>query len=536
MIFAPFAYKQTVAQQAAGIVYVPRYDQYSGSVFLAMPGTKFTDLGMANYYDDISGEINGVSSSLQVKPTGSGVTAQLYASSSVVNSGSFNWTGSGYSTSIFSAGDQNVGYYATSTFPFGTTTVANFVVETWFNRTGTFSNPPFNMFIFGEFGGDYILLDMNSSNFRYYIGGNQLSAANGNTSDTWYHVAYVKSGSARSIYLNGNRIANDTLATGMGTSPYWEVLGGNGNNDGVGKRVNDYRITVGSNRGYSGSAILVPAPLVRESNNYNQETNDWADATGITSTSILNAVDTFVSTCKTDGTWSKMKAIYPFITDSSNTTRAKLQFRYNLKDPSTYLGSYFSNTGTGSLSGWQNNGNDAFFFGITTANIGSTDFIMGMYTNSDAPAGDANDMGPYNIGADEYTYFSAGKNKSGANAQLVASTTGNKQIYNQTNAGPFTGLFGVAVNGSTGYFYRRTTQLGTLGSISANRANTYKIPLGAIVASDGIELIGPSSKTYQFGFAGNYLNSTEFGNLATAVNTLQGSLDTALATTRKAYT
>ena len=107
--------------------------------------------------------------------------------------------------------------------------------------------------------------------------------------------------------------------------------------------------------------------------------------------------------------------------------------------------------------------------------------------------------------------------------------------YNQTTSGPFTGLFGVGGNSTTGYAYRRTSQLGTAGSYNnAQRGNSWKVGLGSFLM-ENTTAINPTTKTYQFCFMSTFLDSTEFSNLATAVNTLQGDIDTIFSTSRKAY-
>lgn len=50
----------------------------------------------------------------------------------------------------------------------------------------------------------------------------------------------------------------------------------------------------------------------------NQETFAYLSATGITGDTEVSAVNTLVSSLKLNGLWSKMKAVYPFVTDNRN--------------------------------------------------------------------------------------------------------------------------------------------------------------------------------------------------------------------------
>lgn len=262
----------------------------------------------------------------------------------------------------------------------------------------------------------------------------------------------------------------------------------------------------------------------------------WATAASITDTGAISAVSTFVDTLQAASIWSKMVAVYPMITDSNTSATAKTQFTYNLVNPATYTATYLNNNSTGAKGGLTNAGGDTFIT-ITPATIGNN-YVAGFYTNSDASASDVIDMGVYDdAGGDQgYLYLIAGRNKSGANAQILMAASDAVFPYNQTTSGPFTGLFGVGGNSTTGYAYRRTTQLGTAASYNnAQRGVNQKIGLGSLLQNN-TTAINPTTKIYQFAFMSTFLDTTEFGNLATAVNDLQGAIDTIFSTSRKAYT
>jgi hypothetical protein len=263
----------------------------------------------------------------------------------------------------------------------------------------------------------------------------------------------------------------------------------------------------------------------------------WATAASISNTSVISAVSTFVTTLQTANIWSKMVAIYPMITDSNTSATAKTQFTYNLVNPATHTATYLNNNSTGAKGGLTNASSDTFIT-ITPATIGNN-YVYGLYTNSDASASDVIDMGVYDpSGADAgYSYLIAGRNKSGANAQILMAASDGIFPYNNTGTGPFTGLFGVGGNSTTGYAYRRTSLLGSGGGTynNAQRGNSWKIGLGSFL-QENTTAINPTTKTYQFCFMSTFLDTTEFGNLATAVNDLQGSIDTIFSTSRKAYT
>lgn len=261
----------------------------------------------------------------------------------------------------------------------------------------------------------------------------------------------------------------------------------------------------------------------------------WATSTGITNTSVISAVSTFVDTLQSQAIWTKMVAVYPMISDSNTSSTAKTHFTYNLVNPSLYAATYLNNASVGGYGGLTNAGNDTFIT-ITPATIGNN-YVAGFYTNSDAAATDQIDLGAYDpAGGDAgFLYCVAGRNKVGANAQIIMQASDASQPYNVTGTGPFTGLFGVGGNSTTGYAYRRTSQLGTAASYdNTKRGINQKIGIGSFL-QENTTAISPTTKTYQFGFMSTFLDTTEFGNLATAVNTLQGSIDTIFGTSRKAY-
>lgn len=261
----------------------------------------------------------------------------------------------------------------------------------------------------------------------------------------------------------------------------------------------------------------------------------WATAASITNTSVISAVSTFVDTLQSQAIWSKMVAVYPMVSDSNTSATAKTQFTYNLVNPATHTATYLNNNSTGGYGGLTNASSDTFIT-ITPATIGNN-YVYGFYTNSDASTSDQIDMGVYDsAGGDTgISYAIAGRNKSGANAQIEMASSLGVIAYNQTTSGPFTGLFGVGGNSTTGYAYRRSSQLGTAASYNnAQRGNNQKIGIGSLL-QENTTAISPTTKIYQFGFMSTFLDTTQFSNLATAVNDLQGSIDTIFATSRKAY-
>jgi hypothetical protein len=244
--------------------WVVRTDAYSGSVVLAMPGTLATDLGMVNYYDDISSVIKGTGSNKSIIPSGSGAEARLYPSASVVSSGSYDFAADGYETSPFSSGSQNVGFLPSGELNFST---SDFVIEYWINYGPTgFTMPPFNKGISSP-GNTPNYFDFAGFFPRYRLGFNDNFTFfnQSQTAGVWYHVAFVRTSTTVNMYINGvKHVTTATIGSGAFTTSAYHIMGLNsGNtNDGAPSRFNDLRITIGTNRGYTGATITVPQSII----------------------------------------------------------------------------------------------------------------------------------------------------------------------------------------------------------------------------------------------------------------------------------
>lgn len=267
-LFAPFSYmEQRVVEAPVGPTFQVRTDAYASSIKLAMPFTEFSTLGMSNYYDSIDAEVRGTGTNYPIIPSGSG-GGLLFASSSV-NDRTYTFTDDGYTTSVSQENSQNIGVITTSAANIGSN---SFVFEFYMRRCQNFTNPPFHSLLFGEISGDYLTCQYTTGNvFRFFVNANNSWSTTPSatlTLDTWYHVAYVKSGTNVYVYLNGSRIGVGTRAASVNNAPagYWNILGVNSgnNNDGLRKNVQDFKLYVGTDKGYTGTTITEPNSIVEE--------------------------------------------------------------------------------------------------------------------------------------------------------------------------------------------------------------------------------------------------------------------------------
>jgi len=89
-----------------------------------------------------------------------------------------------------------------------------------------------------------------------------------------------------------------------------------------------------------------------------RDVRTFLDVTEINDATITTALNTFVTTLKTERIWDDTIALYPFVTDKTDAVDIQSQFKYNVKDPQdtdaayrlTTFGSVIFNT-TGIITG-----------------------------------------------------------------------------------------------------------------------------------------------------------------------------------------
>lgn len=247
-----------------------RSDAYSGSIKLAIPYSNYSELGMQAYSSSIDGLIRtGVISDSYMLRMTSSAASYSFASASVVSSGSsYDWSAQGYTSSLSLYNDSVAGALLVSSADISS---QNFVVECWYRKTENFTNPPFHKQFFGQNSGDFVLNSYSTGNvFRFFVNGVNTWSTTPNATlvnNTWYHVAFVKSGTSVYVYLNGNRIGVGTRASSVNQSgiTFWNIIGQVGsNNDNLGGNIQDYRFYIGTDKGYTGATITVPQSIVQK--------------------------------------------------------------------------------------------------------------------------------------------------------------------------------------------------------------------------------------------------------------------------------
>ena len=245
----------------------------------------------------------------------------------------------------------------------------------------------------------------------------------------------------------------------------------------------------------------------------------FINATGITDSTQKSAINTLVDDLKTYGIWSKLKAIYPMVSDASTSALRAEQHKYNLKDPRD-LDVAFRLTFNG---GWTHSSNGCLPNGTTGyantffSNL-NNDSSFWLYSKTNLLNTSQIDMGVFS-----FPYSNNG----------IAIAFSDGQTYLYENIAATTGTISYASTSSLGLFgANRTTSSLSNGwhngvkkitnSGSSGAGSTQPVYIGGY--NSGGVLYYACSKQLAFSAIGNGLTDTEAGNFYTAVQAFQTTL------------
>ena len=151
---------------------------------------------------------------------------------------------------------------SSAAFGFGT---GDFTLEYWWYPTRNQGNETIIDTRSGDTANPLVLGKSAAGAVRCYDGSSVRTGGTMTLND-WNHVAWSRSGSDNSIYLNGTRVINFTNAFDAGSNRGLTI----GANASVGFEnaqgyIDDLRITKGSARGYTGATIQVPTAAFPDS-------------------------------------------------------------------------------------------------------------------------------------------------------------------------------------------------------------------------------------------------------------------------------
>lgn len=302
------------------------------------------------------------------------------------------------------------------------------------------------------------------------------------------------------------------------------------------------KVYIGSNfqpRHYVGSNY--GEVIISSSFAYDTDAINFFSASGITDTGVKDSINTFVTSLKSDGLWTKMVQILPFVGDSG--TNLTSSFSYNLKDTGSYIATYVG-AFNGDLDGFQairrsDTDGDVLDTNLNPSNIW-TDRLNGghvaVYTNSPADEEDAWDWGVWDS-SNRFSFMIVGRNLSGGNSSKVArlmSTENQVSITDATVSGCFVASQLWPTSTSSSLEYRQNGTL--IGKVDSSAATFVRGQADAYLGANFRQAVNredaPSNKKYQFLSVGYGLTTAEMNTLSTRIQTFQENIDTALGTSR----
>jgi hypothetical protein len=335
---------------------------------------------------------------------------------------------------------------------------------------------------------------------------------NGSTTQKLFkNGSLIKTGTAgagslanQSLYISGSNNAGN-LSTASNKQLAFATIGDGLTDDDSANlyySVQKFQTTLGRQVGtpiYSSNATDVNARL-------------FLGATNIQDVTITSAVDTLVQGLKTDGIWTKLKAVYPFVGGTATTHKFNLA---NALDEDTAFRLAFSGGWTHSSNGALPNGTNGyantFLTPSTSLSVGSNSF--GMYSRTQDIAGNK----IYGVVTDSTTYLqnnlSAGNLISGSILSLIN--------YTPT---PTTGLI-LATRTSTTLYkgFRNNVSLGS-STVTISSLPNLSFYLGT--RRDGLSApVFYNAYQHAFAFIGDGLSDTEASNLYTRVQAFQTTLN-----------
>jgi len=239
-------------------------------------------------------------------------------------------------------------------------------------------------------------------------------------------------------------------------------------------------------------------------------------AAGITDTTISNAINTLVINLKTDGIWSKMYVIYPFVGGTAST------HKWNLKDPQdtnaafrlTFNGGW-THSSTGALpngsTGWAN----TYF---TTSNTTSTGIqSLGCYLRNPSSV----------FSSTKYSIGSLGQYSIGVFALSNTNTTLRSGNITDSVVGT-TGFCGQSRISTTSWFGINNSTITTLSSSSStlgsSAINFYLSALPSPLPPNPPAPASYGDQELAFAFIGEPLTTGEMTDFYTSVQTFQTTL------------
>lgn len=235
-----------------------------------------------------------------------------------------------------------------------------------------------------------------------------------------YHISTVTSTASQKLFRNGVLKVSGAATSGI-TMPSLNFYFGAANQNGTANYFDPKQIAFGTlSTGLTDSDAMLLNQIVEKyqvalsrgvqaaqsfyyNSAYSNEANTYLYSTQITGTTQVSAINTLINGLKANNLWSKMKAVYPFVTDKTLQSDMAAQMKFNLVNPQDSDAAFrlaFSGGWTYSTNGAQPNGTNGYADTkfIPSSNLTINDQSYSIYSRSNTAAGSKRELGVNNIG------------------------------------------------------------------------------------------------------------------------------------------
>ena len=233
--------------------------------------------------------------------------------------------------------------------------------------------------------------------------------------------------------------------------------------------------------------------------------------TAITSTADKNAINTFYLGLKSNGIYTKIKAMYLPLWSSASANKWNL---INPVDTDAAFRLTFSTGWTHSSSGMTPNGTSAFAdtFITPSTNLTLNSMHLSYYSRTNANTA-SNEIGSWEGNGFHYTMMSLRQsNNSNRSSSFIQCTSGSASFIDSDSLGFY---IGTRTASNSTVIYKNGTNSNSITNTSTGQS-TRKIYIGVANGNS----FNYSTKQCSFSTIGDGLTSTEASNLSSRVNTL----------------
>jgi hypothetical protein len=247
--------------------------------------------------------------------------------------------------------------------------------------------------------------------------------------------------------------------------------------------------------------------------NYDVNAQAFINASGVTDITTIYAVNDLVISMKADGTWSKMKAIYPFVGGTATT------HKFNLKDSRDLDAAFrlsfnggITHSSNGILPNGTNGYADTFLTPSTSLSQNSTHISFYSRTNI---ANMGSDLGSSNLLYSNGLYITPRYTDNNTYSRI----NGNNIQY--TSSGSLGYFIGTRTSSNIARIFQNNI-LRAIDTLTSTGLNNFTLNVGALNGGGTRDF---SNRQLSFATIGEGLTDTEASNLYTRVQAFQTTLN-----------